>query len=69
MSLRQFISSRKFLRSLYIVKDNIQLKWKEITALFGLHDDVFENPRHIKIVKPVTAFLLVYQCQCTCRKY
>ncbi len=58
MSLRQFISSRKILRSLNLVKDNVQLKWKEIAALFGLHDDVFENPRHSKIVKPVTAILI-----------
>ena len=58
MSLRQFISSRKILRSLNIVKENATLRWKEVAGLFGLHDDVFENPRHIKIKTPVTAILL-----------
>lgn len=58
MSLRQFISSRKILRSLNIVKESATLRWKEMASLFGLHDDVFENPRHIKIKKPVTAILI-----------
>ncbi|MBK7308677.1 MAG: hypothetical protein IPO01_12775 [Chitinophagaceae bacterium] len=49
MSLRQFISSRKFLRSLNILKENVELKWKEFAELFGLHEDVFENPRHIRL--------------------
>lgn len=58
MSLRQFISSRKILRSLDVVKDGFTLKWKEFASLFGLHSDVFENPRHIKIKKPVRAILI-----------
>jgi predicted dehydrogenase len=58
MSLRQFISSRILLRSFNIVKENATLRWKEVASLFGLHDDVFENPRHIKIKKPVTAILI-----------
>lgn len=58
MSLRQFISSRKLLRSFIIAKENVTLKWKEVASQFGLHDDVFENPRHIKIKKPVTAILI-----------
>lgn len=58
MSLRQFISSRKLLRSLNIVKKNVTLRWKEMAFLFGLHDDVFENPRHIKLKKPVTVILI-----------
>ena len=58
MSLRQFISARKLLRSLNLAKDNVTLKWKEIAVLFGLQDDLFENPRHIKIEKPVTAILI-----------
>lgn len=58
MSLRQFISSRKFLRSLNIVKENVTLRWKEVASKFDLQDDIFENPRHIKIQKPVTAILI-----------
>ncbi len=58
MSLRQFISSRKLLRSIIFVKENATLRWKEIASLFGLHHDLFEDPRHIKIKKPVTAILI-----------
>ncbi|MEI9910995.1 MAG: Gfo/Idh/MocA family oxidoreductase [Bacteroidota bacterium] len=58
MSLRQFISSRIFLRSFNIVKDNAVLRWREVAALFGLHDDVYYNPLHKKIQKPVHAILI-----------
>jgi predicted dehydrogenase len=58
MSLRQFISSRILLRSFNIVKDNAVLRWKEVAALFGLHDDVYYNPLHKKIQKPVHAILI-----------
>lgn len=58
MSLRQFISARKVLRSLNIVKDKAVLRWKEFATLFGLHDDVFYNPLHKKIETPVTAILI-----------
>ena len=58
MSFRQFIAARKKLRSFDIfdfVKGSVTLGWKEVASLFGLHDDVFEDPRHIIIEKPVTA--------------
>ena len=58
MALSNFISPRKLLRSLDFVTVNVTLKWKEVASLFGLHDDVFSNPRHIKIKKPVTAILI-----------
>src|SRR6516164_904738 len=58
MSLSKFIPTKKILRSLDIVTENVTLKWKEVASLFGLHDDVFSNPRHIKIKKPVTAILI-----------
>ncbi len=58
MSLRQFISSRKILRSLNIVKEKATLQWKEVASRFGLHDDVFENPGHIKLKRPVTVILI-----------
>jgi predicted dehydrogenase len=58
MSLRQFISSRKLLRSLNSVKENASLKWKEVATAFGLREDVFKNPRYINFKKPVTAILI-----------
>lgn len=58
MSLRQFISARKLLRSLNFIKDNVVLRWREVAELFGLQEDVFENPRHKKLTKPVTVVLI-----------
>ncbi len=58
MSLRQFISSRKILRSFSLIKDNIKEGWKDIATAFGLHEDVFEDERHIELSKPVTAILI-----------
>lgn len=62
MSLRQFITARKFLRSLSHITNHVQknavLKWKEMAKIFGLHDNVFANSRHIKMNQPVTAILI-----------
>ncbi len=58
MSLRQFISARKILRSLNFITAPATLLWDEVAELFGLHDDVFFNPRHKKLPKPVTAILI-----------
>lgn len=58
MSLRKFITERKFLRPLQFIKNSATLGWNEMAALFGLHDDVFYNPRHKKIETPVTVVLI-----------
>jgi len=58
MSLRHFISTRRLLRSIEFIRDHIHLRWKEVAELFGLHEDVFEDPRHIKLDKPVTVVLI-----------
>ncbi len=58
MSLRQFISSRKILRSLNVAKENATLMWREVASKFGLQADVFENPLHKKILKPVSVILI-----------
>jgi predicted dehydrogenase len=34
------------------------LRWKEVATMFGMNSDVFQNPRHIRIKKPVTAILI-----------
>ncbi len=58
MSLRYFISARKILRSLNFIRTSVTLRWKEVATLFGLHDDLFENPRHIPLVNPVNVLLI-----------
>lgn len=58
MSLRQFILSRNILRSISVVAEGIQDKWNDVARLFGLHEDVFENPLHITLEKPVSVILI-----------
>lgn len=58
MSLRHFISSRKFLRSFSSMKVNTTLRWKEVASIFDLKSDVFDNPDHSRIKSPVTAILV-----------
>lgn len=58
MSLRYFISARKVLRSLKFIKHNMVLKWKEVADLFGLQEDLFKNPLHKNLEKPVTVILI-----------
>lgn len=58
MSLRQFITSRKFLRPLSFLQETATNSWNEIASLFGLDDDVFFNPLHQKIESPVKVILI-----------
>lgn len=58
MSLRQFITARKFLRSFDFIKNSATLPWKEVASLFGLHSDVYSNPKHVRLLKPVRAILI-----------
>lgn len=38
--------------------ESIMLTWKEISALLGLKQDVYKNPLHRPLAKPVTAILI-----------
>jgi len=65
MSLRQFISARYLLRSLKLVDsaidtvtDSVTDGWKEVASIFGWHENLFFNPLHKKLSKPVTAILI-----------
>ena len=58
MSLRQFISARKILRSLNFFSESATMLWDEVAVLFGLHDDVFFNPKHKHFTKPVSVILI-----------
>ncbi|MBL0267281.1 MAG: Gfo/Idh/MocA family oxidoreductase [Chitinophagaceae bacterium] len=58
MSLRQFILSRKLLRSINVLANGIQGRWKDVAELFGLREDVFENPSHIPFKRPVSVILI-----------
>jgi len=58
MSLRQFISSRKILRSITGVASEIKDKWNDVAMFLGLKEDVFENPQHITLQRPVSVILI-----------
>lgn len=58
MSLRQFISARKLLRPFTIVKNTAIYGWTEVAKKFGLHEDLYFNPLHKKLDRPVTVILI-----------
>lgn len=58
MSLRQFISARKLLRTINGFSGQLLLKWNDVAEKFGLKEDVFENPLHKKIQQPVSVILI-----------
>lgn len=58
MSLRQFIRSRKIMHSLNGVSELVQGKWNDFALRFGLREDVFSNPRHTTLQKPVSVILI-----------
>lgn len=58
MSLRQFIRSRKIVRSLNGFSELVQEKWNDFAVGFGLKEDVFSNPGHIKLKEPVSVILI-----------
>jgi hypothetical protein len=58
MSVRQFISPQNLLRPFSIVKNTALQGWKEVAKMFGLHEDLYFNPLHKKLSRPVTVILI-----------
>jgi predicted dehydrogenase len=58
MSLRQFISSRSLLRTLSTLKNSIVYSWTEIARMLGLREDLYSNPLHRELGRPVTVVLI-----------
>lgn len=58
MSLRQFIASRKLVRSLNSISELVQDKWNDLAFRLGLKEDLFTDPRHITLEKPLSVILL-----------
>ncbi len=50
--------SSKALQTLSSATESLILTWKEIAALFGLQPDIYKNPLHKPLLKPVTAILI-----------
>jgi predicted dehydrogenase len=59
MPFRYLVSkSNKALQTLSSATESLILTWKEIAALFGLQTDIYKNPLHKPLLKPVTAVLI-----------
>jgi Oxidoreductase family, NAD-binding Rossmann fold/GFO/IDH/MocA C-terminal domain len=50
--------SSKAFQTLSSATESLILTWKEIAALFGLQTDIYTNPLHKPLSKPVTAVLI-----------
>ena len=58
MPLRQFISSETLLKPFIIVKNRALQGWKEVARMLGLDEDLYYNPLHKKLPKPVSVILI-----------
>src|SRR5882757_3016183 len=58
MSVRQFISPENLLKPFSIVKNTALRGWKEVAKRFGLQEDLYYNPLHKKLSKPVSVILV-----------
>ncbi|MGN6829549.1 Gfo/Idh/MocA family protein [Paucibacter sp. M5-1] len=58
MSLRQFMASRPLARGLGAMRNSVVYGWGEIARTLGLHEDLYADPRHKPLARPVTAVLI-----------
>jgi predicted dehydrogenase len=58
MSVRKFISPETLLWPFNLVKNTALHGWKEVAKLLGLQEDLFHNPLHKKLSRPVTVILI-----------
>jgi len=58
MSLRQFMSLRPLTRALSAVKNGVVHGWEETARALGLQEDLYANPLHRPLQRPVTVALI-----------
>jgi len=58
MSLRQFMSLRPLTRALAAVKNGVVHGWSETARALGLQEDLYANPLHRPLARPVTVALI-----------
>jgi predicted dehydrogenase len=58
MPLPEFISPETFLKPFIIVKNRVLDGWKEVARMVGLEEDLYYNPLHKKLDKPVSVILI-----------
>ncbi len=58
MTFKDLVLKSKALQTLNYATETILLTWKEIAALFGLDQDIYKNPLHKPLPRPVDAILI-----------
>jgi predicted dehydrogenase len=58
MALREFISPETLLWPFNLVKNTALQGWNEVAKLLGLHEDLYFNPLHKKLARPVKVILI-----------
>ncbi|HLG40382.1 MAG TPA: Gfo/Idh/MocA family oxidoreductase, partial [Chitinophagaceae bacterium] len=58
MALPKFISTETLLKPFIIVKNTALSGWKEVARRFGLDEDLYYNPLHKKLSRPVSVILI-----------
>ncbi len=58
MSLRQFISTRRLLKTLSAIKNSIVYSWDEAARILGLQQDLYTQPLHRELERPVNVILI-----------
>lgn len=58
MSLRQFMSLRPLTRALTAVKNGVVHGWTESARALGLQEDLYANPQHRPLERPVTVLII-----------
>src|SRR5437870_3146139 len=58
MAIRKLISTETFLRPFIIVKNRAVDGWKEVAKMVGLDEDVYFNPLHKPLARPVSVILI-----------
>ena len=58
MSLRQFMSLRGLTRAMGAAKDGLVHGWAETARVLGLREDLYANPLHRPLERPVTVVLI-----------
>lgn len=58
MTLKQLMAKGRELNPISFATKSIILTWKEIASLLGLSNDIYRNPLHRPLTKPVSAILI-----------
>src|SRR5258706_3688758 len=58
MPLPEFISTETLLKPFIIVKNRVLDGWNEVAKMLGLDEDLYFNPLHKKLARPVSVILI-----------